>query len=40
MGSEPACLGGVSLYFAGIPPKWDENCPCELAQVGQHCKVG
>ena len=25
MTSEPACLSGISLDFAGIPPKRDEN---------------
>ena len=25
MRSEPARLGGISLDFAGIPPRWDEN---------------
>ena len=35
MRSEPARLGGISLDFAGIPPRWDENFPYEHAQVGQ-----
>ena len=35
MRSEPARLGGISLEFAGIPPRWDENFPYEHAQVGQ-----
>ena len=35
MRSEPACLGGISLDSAGIPPRWDENFPYEHAQVGQ-----
>ena len=35
-----ACLGGISLDFAGIPPKWNENVPYEHAQVGQPSKVG
>ena len=33
MRSEPA-LGGISLDFAGIPPRWDENFPYEHAQGG------
>ena len=40
MRSEPARLGGISLDFAGIPPRWDENLPYEHAQVGQPGKVG
>ena len=40
MKSEPARLGGISLEFAGIPPRWDENFPYEHAQVGQPGKVG
>ena len=40
MRSEPAHPGGISLYFAGIPPGWDENFPYELAQVGQPGKMG
>ena len=39
MRSEPARLGGVSLDFAGIPPRWDENFPYEHAQVDQSCMV-
>ena len=35
MKSEPARLGGISLDFAGIPPRWDENFPYEHAHVGQ-----
>ena len=31
---EPARLGGISLDFAGIPPRWDENFPYEHGQVG------
>ena len=27
MWSEPACLRDISLDFAGIPPRWDENFP-------------
>ena len=33
MRSEQAHLGGMSLAFAGIPPRWDENFPYEDAQV-------
>ena len=40
MRSEPATLGGISLDFAGIPPRWDENCPYEHVQVGQPGKMG
>ena len=40
MRSEPARLGGISLDFARIPPRWDENFPYEHAQVGQSNKVG
>ena len=40
MRSEPACLGRISLDFAGIPPRRDENFPYEHAQVGQPGKVG
>ena len=40
MGSEPRRLGGISLDFAGIPPRWDENSSYEHAQVGQPGKVG
>ena len=39
MSSEPAGLGGISLDFAGIPPRPDENFPYEHAQVGQPGKV-
>ena len=39
MRSEPARLGGISLDFAGITSRWDENFPYELAQVGQPGKV-
>ena len=38
--SEPARLDGISLDFAGIPPRRDENFPYEHAQVGQPGKVG
>ena len=40
MGSEPACLGGISLDFAGIPTRYDENFAYEHAQVSQPGKVG
>ena len=40
MRSEPARLGGISLDFAGIPPRWDENLSYERVQVGQPSKVG
>ena len=40
MRSEPACLGGISLDFAGIPPRCDESSPHEHGQVGQPGKVG
>ena len=36
MRSEPASLGGFSLDFAGISPRWDENFPYEHVQVGQY----
>ena len=40
MRSEPARLGGISLAFAGIPPRWDENLLYENVQAGQPGKVG
>ena len=40
MKSEPSRLSGISLDFAAIPPKRDENFPYEHAQVGQPSKVG
>ena len=40
MRSEPARLGGISLGFAGIPPRWDENLSYEHVQVSQTGKVG
>ena len=40
MRSEPARLGGTSLDFAGIPPRWDENFSNEHVHVGQPGKVG
>ena len=33
-------VGGISLDFSGIPPRWDENFPYEHAQVGQSGIVG
>ena len=39
MRSEPALLGEISLEFAGISPRWDEDFPYEDAQVGQPGKV-
>ena len=32
MTSESVRLVGISLGFAGIPPRWDENFPYEQAQ--------
>ena len=29
MRSKPSHLGGISLDFAGIPPRWDENLSYE-----------
>ena len=40
MRSEPARLGGISLEFAGVPPRWDENFPYEHVEAGQPGKVG
>ena len=40
MRSEPARLGGISLDFAGISPRWDEHFPYEHSQVDQPGKVG
>ena len=40
MRSEPARLSGISLDFARIPPKRDENFPDKHAQVGQPGRVG
>ena len=34
MRNEPARLGGISLDFARIPPRWDGNFPYEHTQVG------
>ena len=39
MRSEPAHLGGISLDFAGIPTKWNENLSYEHVQVGQPGKA-
>ena len=40
MRSEPSRLGVISLDFAGIPPRQNENFPYKHAQVGQPGKVG
>ena len=40
MRSQPARLGEISLGFADISPRRDENFPCEHAQVGQPGKAG
>ena len=39
MRSEPARLDGISLDFAGIPPRWDENLQYKHAQVDKPGKV-
>ena len=39
MKSEPARRDGISLDFAEIPSRWDENFPYEHAQVDQPGKV-
>ena len=39
MRSEPARLGGLSLDFAGIPPRSDKNLLYEHSQVGQPVKA-
>ena len=39
MRSEPTRLGGISLDFAEMPTRWDENFPYEHAQVGQPGKM-
>ena len=39
MRSEPTRLSGISLEFAGIPPRWGENFPYEHVQVGQPGKM-
>ena len=40
MKSEASRLSGITLDFAAIPPKRDENFPYEHAQEGQPGKVG
>ena len=40
MRSEPGRLSGISLYFAAILPRWDENFSYEHAQVDQPGEVG
>ena len=40
MRSEPDHLGEISLDFAEIPPRPDENFPYEHAQEGQPGKAG
>ena len=40
MRSKPVRLGEISLYFVGIPPRWDWNFLYKHAQVGQLGKVG
>ena len=40
MRSEPARLGDISLDFAEIPPRRDENFPYEHVQVEQLGKLG
>ena len=40
MRNEPARLGEISLNFAEIPSRRDENFPYEHAQVGQPGKAG
>ena len=39
MRSEPAHLGGISLDFAGIPPRRDENFPYEHASPARWDRV-
>ena len=39
MRSEPTCQGGISLDFAEIPSRWDENLSYEQVLVGQSGKV-
>ena len=39
MRSKPAHLVEISLDFADIPPRRDENFPYEHAQVGQPGKA-
>ena len=40
MRTDLARLSEISLDFAGIPPRWDENFPDEYAQVDQPAAVG
>ena len=40
MRREPAHLGGISLDFAGISHRRNENFSYEHVQVGQSGKVG
>ena len=40
MWSEPSRLGGISLDFAGITLRWDENLSYEHVQVAHLGKVG
>ena len=40
MRSEPACLGGVSLDFARIPPRWEENLSYEHVHAGGLAQQG
>ena len=39
MTSETARLGGISIDFSRIPPRWDEYFSYDLAWVGQSGKV-
>ena len=39
MRSEPARLAGISLDFAGIPPRRDENFPYEHASPARWDRV-
>ena len=39
MRGKPARLGGISLDFAGIPPRWDKNLSYEHVQVDQPGKM-
>ena len=34
MRSESDSLGGISIDFAGVPPRWDNNFPYKHAQKG------
>ena len=40
MRSEPVRPGEISLHFAEIPPRRDENFPYEYTQAGQAGKAG